>query len=153
MIKKSYRSAVGIVLIKPQKGIFAGKRIGKFSHSWQMPQGGIDANEIELDAAKRELFEETSVRSTKLLNQIHEWLAYDIPQEYIPSFWNGKYQGQKQKWFLMEFIGEDDEINVMTDEAEFSDWNWLSAEEILENIVPFKKNLYLEVFKSFGLLS
>lgn len=151
MNKELYRPAVGIVLIKPQKGIFAGKRIGNFSHSWQMPQGGIDKDESALNAAKRELFEETNVRSIQLLDQIDEWLSYDIPAEYIPNFWEGKYQGQKQKWFLMEFLGDDSEINVSTNEPEFSKWNWLSSKEIIDNIVPFKKELYLQIFQKFDL--
>ena len=112
--KLSYRPGVGIVVIKPNIGIFAGKRIDKDIDSWQMPQGGIDPGESPYNAAKRELFEETSITSVKLLKQIDQWLYYDVPKEFIPNSWHNKYCGQQQKWFLMEFTGEDKEDRKST---------------------------------------
>ena len=140
-----YRPCTGIVLYKPNHGIFAGTRIGRFQEYWQMPQGGIDPGEHPLNAAKRELFEETSVISTKLLKDHNNWLYYDVPEKLRPEFWQGKYIGQKQKWFLLEFTGDDSEINLNTKEPEFSNWNWVSKEFLLKNIVPFKKEIYKEV--------
>ena len=118
-----------------------------------MPQGGIDThlNETAFNAAKRELFEETSVKSTKLIDETNNWLTYDIPKEILPSYWEGKYCGQRQKWFLMEFIGDDSEINTQTEDPEFTEWQWLDSKEIIEKIVPFKKELYIEIFSLFGI--
>ncbi len=145
----NYRLGVGIILINKQKKIFAGRRSDNFSKAWQMPQGGIDKQENPLDAAYRELFEETSVKSVNLLSSSKKWYKYRLSQEFVPQYWQGEYIGQKQKWFLMEFLGDDSEINVATKEPEFIEWQWQDSDFLLDNIVDFKKDLYNSLFKDF----
>ncbi|MDC0042863.1 RNA pyrophosphohydrolase [Paracoccaceae bacterium] len=150
--KLKYRKNVGMVLINAQGHIFAGKRIDNNTGAWQMPQGGIDEDEAPETAAFRELTEETGInpRNARLLFSTVEWLSYDIPVELIPQLWNGQFRGQKQKWFAFEFLGKDSDINIATEEPEFSEWAWKSKDDLLSSIVPFKVEVYQKVFLELG---
>ena len=153
MIKNdlAYRPCVGIVLIKKGK-IFAGQRLDYKSSAWQMPQGGIEDNESPKDAAFRELKEETGIKKKhiKIILESKNWLRYDLPEELISKLWNGKFVGQKQKWFAMEFFGSDTDININTKFPEFSQWKWMTADQLINSIVPFKKNVYKKILKKFS---
>ena len=146
-----YRPCVGIVLINKDKNIFGGQRIDSKTNAWQMPQGGIDDGESPLNAAFRELEEETGIetQATSYIDKMDELVPYDLPVELIPKLWKGKYRGQMQQWFLLEFIQNDDFINIKTKHPEFSHWKWMTKEEMLKNIVPFKLNTYQTVFQYF----
>ena len=147
-----YRLGVGLVIINDQLEIFTGRRLDN-TKAWQMPQGGIDNNEIPLEAAYREMYEETGIRKSKvtLLKQTKTWYRYDLPQEIQNKFWEGKFRGQSQKWFLFKFIGTEFDINIETKDQEFSDWKWSKKTEMLDSIVPFKRSLYQSVLKDFHL--
>ena len=147
-----YRLGVGLVIINSQSEIFTGRRLDS-TKAWQMPQGGIDDNEIPLEAAYREMGEETGIQKRKvtLLKQSKLWYRYDLPQEIQGKFWGGKFKGQSQKWFLFKFIGIKSDINIETKDAEFSDWRWSKKTDMLDSIVPFKKSLYQSVLKDFDL--
>lgn len=146
-----YRPCVGVVLINPSGLIFAGRRIDTEAPAWQMPQGGIDAGEKPREAALRELVEETGVRPERVevLAKTPDWLTYDLPPELLGKVWGGKYRGQKQKWFLMRFLGQDTEIDIARDHPEFSEWRWIGAEEMVAAIVPFKRAIYRQVVEQF----
>ena len=150
--KLEYRKNVGMVLINPEGHIFAGKRIDNNTDAWQMPQGGIDEGETPEVAAFRELSEETGIHHSKarLIGATAGWLSYDIPVELIPKLWNGQYRGQEQKWFAFEFLGKDTDINITTQEPEFSEWAWKSKKDLLSSIVPFKVEVYQKVFSELG---
>ena len=147
-----YRLGVGLVIINNQSEIFTGRRIDS-TKAWQMPQGGIDDNEIPLEAAYREMGEETGIQKRKvvLLKQSKLWYRYDLPQEIQGKFWGGEFRGQSQKWFLFEFIGTNLDINIETEVPEFSEWRWSRKNDMLATIVPFKKSLYQSVLKDFDL--
>ena len=136
------RLGVGIVLLNTENKIFVGKRIDNPVNSWQMPQGGIDENEDLFHAAKRELEEETSVRSVKLIKELDEWLTYDLPENLLGNIWEGKYRGQKQKWFIMKFMGKNEEINIKTKDPEFLDWKWIKPLDLPSVAVKFKVDIY-----------
>ena len=125
--------------------IFVGKRIDNPQNSWQMPQGGVDQNEDFLQAARRELEEETGIKSVKLIKALDGWLNYDLPQNLLGKLWNGKYRGQKQKWFVMKFLGKTGEINVKTKNPEFFDWKWIKPSELPEIAVNFKVDIYKKI--------
>lgn len=144
-----YRTGVGIMIINKNKKIFVGKRIDNNSDSWQMPQGGIDVGEDEDKAMVRELKEETGIEQIKLINRSSGYFYYNLPYRLQKKFWGGKYLGQKQRWYLVEFLGNDDEININSDNAEFSDWKWVDCKELIKVIVPFKKQLYVDVVEEF----
>ena len=144
-----YRSGVGIVAINSEKKIFVGKRIDNHSDAWQMPQGGIDTKEAEEKAMFRELEEETGICDIKILSTSSKYFYYNLPYRLQKKFWGGKYLGQKQRWYLVEYLGEDKNINVATEEAEFSDWKWVDHKGLLKVIVPFKKDLYQDVINEF----
>lgn len=144
-----YRSGVGIMVINKNKQIFVGKRIDNNSDAWQMPQGGLDAGETEVKAMKRELKEETGISQIKLIAQSKKYFYYNLPYRLQKKFWGGKYLGQKQRWYLVEFQGEDKNINTNTEVPEFSDWKWVDNKELIKVIVPFKKDLYLDVIEEF----
>ncbi len=139
------RVGVGIALLNSKNKIFVGKRIDNPKSFWQMPQGGVDINENYLDAAKRELEEETSIKSIELIKELDGWLKYNLPENLLGKVWKGKYGGQKQKWFIMKFLGEDEEINIKTKYPEFLEWKWIDIDEITNVAVNFKLNIYKEV--------
>ena len=150
--KLEYRRNVGMVLINTNGHIFAGKRIDNSNDAWQMPQGGIDDGETPEVAAFRELSEETGIHhsNARLIGATSGWLSYDIPLELIPKLWNGRYRGQDQKWFAFEFLGKDTDINISTQEPEFSEWAWKSKKDLLSSVVPFKVEVYQKVFSELG---
>ena len=145
--KLPLRIGVGIVLLNQENKVFVGKRIDNPENYWQMPQGGINDNEDFFDAAKRELEEETSIKNIKLIKEINGWLAYDLPASLLGKIWKGKYKGQKQKWFIMKFVGKEEEININTKNPEFLDWKWLEINKLPDVAVNFKKNIYNEIKK------
>lgn len=146
-----YRSGVGIMIINKDKEIFVGKRIDNHSDAWQMPQGGLDAGESEDAAMFRELKEETGIadNAVKVVGKSQKYHYYNLPYKLQKKFWGGKYLGQKQKWYLVEFVGEEGVINVKTEDPEFSEWKWVSKENLLNEIVPFKRDLYEDIIKEF----
>ena len=147
----NYRPCVGLMVVNTRKNFFTAQRLDFTSTAWQMPQGGIDGGEEALHAAYRELSEETSIteNDVELLAVSRGWFSYDLPKELVSKLWNGLYRGQKQKWFLMRFIGNDDDINLNTEIPEFSCWRWSTRQQLIESIVPFKKDLYRAVLKEF----
>ena len=149
-MKKEYqklplRSGVGIVVLNKENKIFVAKRIDNPKNFWQMPQGGVDKNEDYYTAALRELKEETSIVSVKPIKEIEENLTYILPDHLIGIIWKGKYKGQKQKWFIMKFIGEDSEINIKTKHPEFLDWKWIELENLTNIAVNFKLDVYKKI--------
>jgi len=147
------RIGVGIVLLNHENNIFVGKRIDNPKNSWQMPQGGVDQNENFLQAAKRELEEETGIKSVKLIKALDGWLKYDLPENLLGKLWNGKYRGQKQKWFVMKFLGKTDEINVKTKNPEFFDWKWIKPSELTKIVVNFKVDIYKKIKEELSALN
>ena len=146
-----YRSNVGIMLINDDGHVFVGQRLDNNQNAWQMPQGGIDGDEDPQSAAYRELLEETGIEqeTVKFLATSSKWLLYDLPEDLIPKLWDGRYRGQKQKWFLFKFLGTNRDINISTECPEFSSWKWIPKENLLEEIVPFKKSVYESVLREF----
>ena len=147
------RIGVGIVLLNHKNNIFVGKRIDNPKNSWQMPQGGVDENEDFLQAAKRELEEETSIKSVQLIKELDGWFKYDLPNYLMGKLWNGKYRGQKQKWFVMKFLGKPDEINVKTKNPEFFDWKWIKLSKLPNIAVHFKVDIYNKIKEQLTSLS
>ena len=143
-----YRKGVGMMVFNDDKKIFVGKRIDN-QKAWQMPQGGVDENEDCLSAARRELYEETGIQSIRVIEKSKEKYTYDFPEYLLGKIWEGKYKGQKQRWFLIKFLGPDSEINLNQKCAEFNEWKWVDIDELSKLIVPFKKELYLSVIKEF----
>ena len=145
------RIGVGIVLLNQKNKVFVGKRIDNPKNFWQMPQGGVDENENYYEAALRELKEETSIASVKLIQEIEEKLTYILPDNLIGIIWRGRFKGQTQKWFVMRFIGNESEININTKKPEFLEWKWIDLEDLTKIAVNFKLNVYKslkkEVFK------
>ena len=146
-----YRPCVGIMVCNRDGGIFAGQRLDSSSGAWQMPQGGVEKDEHPEKAAFRELEEETGIpkSAVTIIAQTDDWIPYDLPHHLVLKLWKGRYRGQKQKWFLMQFAGDDDLINIHTDEPEFSEWAWLPADTLLDAIVPFKRDTYERVIREF----
>lgn len=146
-----YRPCVGVMLIDARGLIFAGQRIDSPSPAWQMPQGGIDDGEKPRVAALRELREETGITGdlVDFLAKTPDWVTYDLPPELLGRVWGGKYRGQRQKWFLFRFTGRDEDVRIQTEHPEFSTWKWIAAAEMLEAIVPFKRDVYAKVIDSF----
>jgi len=146
-----YRPCVGVMLINREGLIFAGQRIDMQVPAWQMPQGGIDAGEDPQAAALRELGEEIGVRAdlVEVIGQTPAPLAYDLPPDIVPKIWQGRYRGQAQHWFLMRFLGSDDQIDIALAHPEFSHWRWMTADELLAAIVPFKRPIYAQVVAEF----
>ena len=139
------RSGVGIVLLNKQNKVFVAKRIDNPKNFWQMPQGGVNKGEDFLKAAYRELEEETSIKSVELIKELEGNIVYELPERLLGIIWNGKYKGQKQKWFLMKFIGKEKEINIKTKNPEFLDWKWIDLNQITEVVVDFKLHVYKEI--------
>ena len=139
------RSGVGIVVLNKQNKVFVAKRIDNPKNFWQMPQGGVDEGENFLNAAYRELEEETSIKKVELIQELEGTITYELPDRLLGIIWKGKYRGQKQKWFLMRFNGEDNEINIKTKNPEFLDWKWIEIDQLTEVVVDFKLHVYKEV--------
>ena len=136
------RLGIGAVVLNKDNKVFVGKRKDNPIDKWQMPQGGVDEGENLVDAMKRELKEETSIINIKIIKEIDDWMEYELPEYLIGKIWKGRYRGQKQKWFVVKFLGKDDEINLKTNNQEFIDWKWLSVENLPSVIVNFKKEIY-----------
>ena len=141
------RTGVGIVVLNKENEVFVGKRKDNPFDKWQMPQGGVDPNEALISAMKRELEEETSIKNIKILKEFDYWLEYELPKELIGKIWKGKFRGQKQKWFVVKFLGENSEVNINTLNPEFIEWKWIVKEQLPNLIVNFKKNVYNQVLK------
>ncbi len=146
------RLGVGIIVLNKENKVFVGKRKDNPINKWQMPQGGVDRGESLVNAMKRELKEETSIRSIEILKELEGWTEYELPDYLLGKIWRGKYRGQKQKWFIVKFLGKDEEINLKTTHPEFIEWQWLDIENLPSVIVHFKKKVYeklLPVIRSF----
>ena len=146
-----YRANVGVMVLNKSGDVFVAQRLEHYANAWQMPQGGIDPGEAPAEAALRELEEETGINSSKvvILSETQNWISYELPANLIPKIWNGQYRGQKQKWFLMRFLGEDTDIDIETEEPEFSAWKWIAPSALPDAIVPFKRNVYVAVLEAF----
>ena len=144
------RRGVGIVVLNKENKVFVAKRIDNPKNFWQMPQGGVDDGEDFLAAAYRELEEETSIRNVELVKEIEGTITYELPKNLLGIIWKGKYKGQKQKWFLMRYLGKDEDINIKTKKPEFKKWEWSTQDNILKKIVPFKRRLYTNIFKEIN---
>jgi putative (di)nucleoside polyphosphate hydrolase len=146
-----YRPCVGVMLVNRLGGIFAGQRHDTPGEAWQMPQGGIEPEEDPQAAALRELGEETGLApaSVEVVAAMDGWITYDLPPVLVPKLWKGRFRGQKQRWYLMRFIGEDSEIDIAGHEPEFRAWCWMRPDDLLERIVPFKRHTYAEVIAQF----
>ena len=142
---RPFRIGVGIALINKDNKIFVGKRIDNPLKFWQMPQGGVNNKEKYFDAALRELEEETGIKNVKLIKEIDYWTKYDLPSNLIRKIWKGRFRGQKQKWFLMKFMGEDGEINLKTKRPEFIEWKWINIKDLTDVVVRFKLEVYKKV--------
>ena len=145
--KLPLRIGVGIVLLNSENKVFVGKRIDNPGIFWQMPQGGVDNNEKFSDAALRELNEETSIKSVEIIKEIENWYTYELPGYLLGKIWKGKYKGQKQKWFIMKFIGKEKEINLNTKRPEFLEWKWVEPKNLTKVVVNFKLRVYKEILK------
>ena len=150
--KLPLRTGVGIILLNNENKIFVGKRKDNPGNKWQMPQGGVDDGEDFLTAMRRELHEETSIKNIKIIKEINQLYEYELPKNLIGIIWKGKFRGQKQKWFIAKFLGNENEINLNTKQPEFIEWKWIDAEKLPEVIVYFKKNLYLSLLKEIKLV-
>ena len=139
------RSGVGVVILNNENKVFVGKRKDNPVDNWQMPQGGVDLGEDYLSAMKRELLEETSIKSIKVLKEIENFYEYELPKDLIGIIWRGKYRGQKQKWFIARFIGNEKEINLETRKPEFIEWKWIFPNDLPKVIVKFKKDMYINL--------
>jgi len=144
--KLPMRDGVGVIILNEKNKVFVGKRKDNPVNNWQMPQGGVDPGEDNLSAMKRELFEETSIKSIRILSEIKGYFEYELPKDLIGVIWKGKFRGQRQKWYIARFVGKDEEINIRTVHQEFIEWKWISPSLLPEVIVDFKKELYLSLF-------
>ena len=145
--KLPLRDGVGVIILSKDNKIFVGKRKDNPIDKWQMPQGGVDKGEDYMSAMKRELYEETSIENIKILKELDGFFEYELPKHLIGIIWKGKFRGQKQKWFITRFLGDEKEINLRTKHQEFIDWKWISLNQLPEVIVDFKKNLYSKLSK------
>ena len=139
------RTGVGIIVLNQDNKVFVARRIDNAKNFWQMPQGGVDKGEDFLKAAYRELEEETSIKSVKLIQELEGTITYELPDHLLGIIWRGKYKGQKQKWFLMKFTGDENEINIKTKSPEFLEWKWVDLNQITELVVDFKLHVYKEL--------
>ena len=136
------RLGVGVVVLNKENKVFVGKRKDNPVNKWQMPQGGVDNGEDLVGAMKRELSEETGIKNIKILKEIDGWSKYELPDYLLGKIWKGKYRGQKQKWFVVKFLGSDNEINLETKNPEFIEWQWIDIDGLPGVIVDFKKKVY-----------
>ena len=139
------RIGVGIIVLNKENKVFVAKRIDNPKNLWQMPQGGVDEGEDFFSAALRELEEETSIKNVRLIKELEDTLTYELPDHLLGIIWKGKYRGQKQKWFLMRFIGEEEEIDIKTKKPEFLEWKWIEIDQITDVVVDFKLHVYKEL--------
>ena len=139
------RNGVGIIVLNKENKVFVARRIDNAQNFWQMPQGGINKGEDFLEAAYRELKEETSIKNVELIKELEGTTTYELPSRLLGIIWKGKYRGQKQKWFLMKFFGDDNQINIKTKNPEFLDWKWIELDQITEVVVDFKLHVYKEL--------
>ena len=144
-----YRPCVGIMLLNPKKHVFVAKRLDMIAEAWQMPQGGIDPGEDPVEAAVRELGEEIGTTKAEIVAESKSWHWYDLPDDLIGKIWKGRYAGQRQKWFVMRFTGKDSDIDIETEHPEFREWKWAKPATLPELIVPFKRQLYIDVLREF----
>jgi len=151
--KLPLRIGVGVILLNNKNNIFVGKRIDNPKDFWQMPQGGVNNNENLFEAAKRELEEETSIKSTELIKEFDFWLQYNLPKVLLGKIWEGRYGGQKQKWFIMKFTGSEDEINIKTQNPEFLEWKWIIPSKLTDIVVDFKYDVYSKIKQELGSLN
>ena len=149
LTKLPYRPSVGLMIINSKLEVFVGRRVDSKAEAWQMPQGGIDDGETPEEAAMREMKEEIGTNDAEIIAATKLWYKYDLPTYLISKLWNGRYRGQRQKWFLLKFLGQDSDININFADVEFTDWKWVKVEELTQIIVPFKKNLYISVIEEF----
>ena len=143
--KLPLRIGVGVIVLNDENKVFVGKRKDNPVDKWQMPQGGVDENENFLNAMKRELYEETSIKSIKVLKELDGLFEYELPQNLLGIIWKGRFRGQKQKWFITRFIGKNNEINIKTKKPEFIEWKWIKMDELPKVIVDFKKDVYEKI--------
>ena len=141
------RSGVGVVVLNKNNKVFVAKRIDNQKNFWQMPQGGVDKDEDYLNAAYRELEEETSIKNIDLIKELDGLISYELPENLLGIIWKGKYRGQEQKWFVVRFLGHDSEINIKTKNPEFCEWKWIDLENITDLVVDFKLHVYENVKK------
>ena len=146
------RKGVGIIVLNNKNQVFVGKRRDNPGDKWQMPQGGVDEGEDNFIAMQRELIEETSIKNIKIIKEIENVFEYELPENLVGIIWKGKFRGQKQKWFIARFLGQDSEINLNTKHPEFIKWKWLEPEKLPDVIVDFKRNLYLKLLKEINLV-
>ena len=140
--KLPMRNGVGVIILNNKNKVFVGKRKDNPVNKWQMPQGGVNKNERLMDAMIRELYEETSIKSIRIEKEFEYWLEYELPNQLLGIIWQGKYRGQKQKWFIVRFTGKEDEINLKTKHPEFIEWKWINMDDLPFVIVDFKKKVY-----------
>lgn len=147
-----YRRGVGVMVLNATGHVFVARRIDMISEAWQMPQGGIDEGEDPERAAFRELEEETGLKANQvhLIARSRGWLRYDLPDDLIPMLWKGKFRGQEQQWFVMRLTADENAINIETEHPEFSEWQWVPLEQIVDMIVSFKQPLYQQLVDEFG---
>ena len=145
--KLPMRNGVGVIVLNNENKVFVGKRKDNPVDRWQMPQGGVDIGESYLSAMKRELYEETSIKSIEILKEINGFFEYELPKNLVGIIWKGKYRGQTQKWFIARFIGNENEINLQTKNPEFIEWKWIMPDDLPKNIVNFKKKMYVELLE------
>ena len=145
-----YRKGIGLMILNKNLEVFVGMRIDSKQEAWQMPQGGVDDGEELRDAALREMEEETGSRNAEILAETINWYSYDLPDYLVPKLWDGKYRGQQQKWYLLQFLGIDDEFNISSSHnAEFMQWRWSKIEDLPNIIISFKRDLYISVIEEF----
>jgi len=144
------RIGVGAIVLNEYNRVLVGKRKDNPINKWQMPQGGVNKDEDLYSAMRRELYEETSITSFRLIREIDKWLTYELPENLKGKIWKGKFRGQKQKWYILRFTGEDKEINVKTKDPEFIDWKWIKIDELPQSIVDFKKKVYEDLVEEIS---
>ena len=150
--KLPFRRNVGVMVLNADGQVWVGQRRDNSKDAWQMPQGGIDKGEDPHTAALRELEEETGITPdlVEVMAESADWIPYELPHDLIPKLWKGKYRGQEQKWFLLRFTGADAQVNIATDEPEFSAWRWMPTADLPDAIVPFKRDVYVAVLDEFS---